>query len=105
MRKKDPTDSEIHQQGLDALYKRLGITGALRFIRMYYKGSGDHTKEKQLRANDETIDEIMARIEKRRSEEGPIKSKKRLASSSAPASRRKTKKQVSISAAKSSPKA
>jgi len=104
MKQKRASLEEIRRQGLQALHERLGLAGMSRFLRLYNPGSGDYTREKQLRADDETIEEIMARIEKRRAEERPIKSRKRPTSAS-PAPRRKTKKQTSISAAKSSPKA
>jgi hypothetical protein len=62
------SQDDIHQSGLDALHKELGIAGMVRFIQQFDKGSGDYTAERaQLQAG-MTMDDVMTAIQKVRAE-------------------------------------
>ncbi len=41
------TPHELAVLGFEALVQKLGPDGALRFINMYERGSGDYTKERR----------------------------------------------------------
>jgi len=48
---------ELHKVGFDVLNQELGALGAVRFLQLFDKGSGDYTKEKYER-EEPSIDEI-----------------------------------------------
>ena len=101
--KRSLTDEEIQRQGFEALVDKLGVAGTFRFIGMYYRGSGDYTKERHKWLDGITVDELADRIEKRQAENARKKSRKqppRTDSRSAP----KTKSAVRVSARKISAK-
>lgn len=59
------TLEQIRQKGLDALNEALGPVDAARFIRMFDRGSGDYTSEKEKLCAGISIDDIVADIQKR----------------------------------------
>jgi hypothetical protein len=60
------TPLEIHQIGLDALTKELGLSGMIQFIKFFDKGSGNYTKERAKLLKEETVDELVSNIYKSR---------------------------------------
>ena len=66
MKEKTMTLPEIRRAGLDALCKRLGPAGMIRFLQLYDKGSGDYTKDRLSWLNDLTVEQIVEDIQKRR---------------------------------------
>jgi len=42
----EDTLAQIHQKGLEALFRELGPVDAVRFLHLYDKGHGDYTKER-----------------------------------------------------------
>ena len=47
----------LYAAGMDSLVQELGAVGAVRFMQLFEKGSGDYTKEKY-NCDDMSIDEI-----------------------------------------------
>lgn len=60
------TPEQIRKKGLDALNEALGPVDAARFIRLFDKGSGDYTAEKENMCADLAIDDIVADMQKRK---------------------------------------
>jgi len=58
----------LHKAGIDALVQELGGVGAIRFLQLFDKGSGDYTKEKYER-DEMSIDEIADAISRMRRQE------------------------------------
>lgn len=58
----------IREQGLRILADGLGTVGAVNFLRQFESGSGNYTAEREKLHDGVTIDEIAARIEKRKEE-------------------------------------
>lgn len=56
----------LQKRGIQALSKELGPVGMVRFLSQYDSGVGDYTAERQKSSEGITIDEIVARIEKKR---------------------------------------
>lgn len=56
----------IRKQGYKILVDGLGGSGAVNFLRQIENGSGDYTSEREKMQEDVTIDEIVARIKKRK---------------------------------------
>ena len=56
---------ELHRAGYDVLVENLGAVGAVRFMGLFDKGSGDYTKEKYER-DEPTIADVVAGIYKAR---------------------------------------
>jgi hypothetical protein len=54
---------EIREDGIDALAKKLGPDGMIRFIQQFDSGRGDYTKDRHALLDNYTIDEIVAEIE------------------------------------------
>ncbi len=52
----------IRKEGLNALVKKLGPDGMIRFIQQYSSGSGDYTRDRHLIIDDYSIDEIVKEI-------------------------------------------
>ena len=42
----EDTLAQIHQKGLEVLFRELGPVDAVRFLHLYDKGHGDYTKER-----------------------------------------------------------
>ena len=49
---------EIQKIGIDALVRELGAVGAINFIQLYDRGSGDYTKERHAYFNGMSVDDI-----------------------------------------------
>ncbi len=52
------TIAQIQSEGYDALVNALGPEDAVRFIRSYYHGSGDYTKERKKTLKKKTVKQI-----------------------------------------------
>jgi len=59
--------NEIRKKGIDALADTLGPVDMARFLQSFDLGSGDYTKERAKWLN-QSMDEIMAEIKKRRTQ-------------------------------------
>jgi hypothetical protein len=59
---------EIQQAGLAALSRELGPVGFVRFMQMFEKGSGDYTKERSAWLDNQSIEEIVRRIQEQPSD-------------------------------------
>jgi len=62
------TDSALREAGWDALVERLGVAGALRFLRESRIGEGDYTKIHQAWAASISRKELFKLVEKARIE-------------------------------------
>jgi len=49
---------EIQKVGIDALVRELGAVGAINFIQLYDRGSGDYTKERHTYFDGMSVDDI-----------------------------------------------
>lgn len=58
---------EIETTGLAVLARELGPVGLTRFLQIFETGSGDYTKDRHQWLDDQSLDEVVERIEKRRS--------------------------------------
>jgi hypothetical protein len=56
------TAIELYRKGFQALIDALGYAEAIRFIRLFDKGSGDYTQERHQWLDELTMDEILADI-------------------------------------------
>jgi hypothetical protein len=56
---------EIRKDGIDALAKKLGPDGMIRFIQQFDSGRGDYTKDRHAILDTYTIDDIVGEIEKK----------------------------------------
>lgn len=61
---------EINQQAIHLLYKELGVTDAVRFLRQFTQGYGNYTQEREILLGKKSLDEIISEIEKRRKSTG-----------------------------------
>ncbi|BAZ16870.1 hypothetical protein NIES4071_87480 [Calothrix sp. NIES-4071] len=61
------TPIELYRKGFKALVDALGYADAVRFIRQFDSGSGDYTTERHQWLDSITMDEILADIEQRQS--------------------------------------
>jgi len=57
---------EVNQQATRLLYRELGVTDAVRFLKQFTVGFGDYTKERQVLFDQNSLEEIVGEIEKRR---------------------------------------
>jgi hypothetical protein len=57
---------EVERAGLAALSRELGTVGLIRFLQLFETGYGDYTAERHQWLDDQSLDEILARIEARR---------------------------------------
>ena len=57
---------EVETTGLAVLARELGPVGLTRFLQLFETGSGDYTKERHQWLDDQSLDEVVERIEKRR---------------------------------------
>ena len=60
------TPEEIRQAGLDALRKRLGPTGTIRFLQQFQAGNGDYAKERHEWVDRTTLDDLRAAARRKR---------------------------------------
>jgi hypothetical protein len=56
------TPTEIRKAGWEALRKRLGVAGALKFLLQYEKGEGDYTQLRKKLYKDVTVDDLIKNI-------------------------------------------
>lgn len=56
----------LRKAGLDALAKKLGPLGMVRFLQQYESGSGDYTREREQWLKDVELDDIVEGRAKRR---------------------------------------
>lgn len=56
----------LRKAGLDALAKKLGPLGMVRFLQQYESGSGDYTREREQWLKDVELDAILEGRAKRR---------------------------------------
>ena len=59
------TPVEIRQQGFAALCDRLGVAGALAYLQDLQTGRGDYTSERRRLLANQTVDAIVARVQRR----------------------------------------
>ena len=59
------TDEEFERHALSVLRRELGLDGLARFLRVYRSGSGDYTRDRHRWLEGDTIQEIMAEVERR----------------------------------------
>jgi hypothetical protein len=60
---------EINQQAINLLYKELGVVDAVRFLKQFTQGYGNYTQERDVLFANQSLDEIVSEIEKRRKPE------------------------------------
>lgn len=56
---------QIREEGIEALIKKLGPDGMIRFIQQFDSGRGDYTKDRHALLDGYTIDDIVAEIKKK----------------------------------------
>ncbi len=56
----------IRKAGLEAVAKKLGPLGMVRFLQQFETGRGDYTKERDQWLSDMNIQEIISEIRKKR---------------------------------------
>ena len=56
------TAEEIRNEGLEALVERLGPLGAIEFIQLFYKGSGNYTEERHQWLPNENAEKVVRNI-------------------------------------------
>ena len=52
----------IREDGIDALVKKPGPDGMIRFIQQFDSGTGDYTKDRHAMLDNYTIDDIVSEI-------------------------------------------
>jgi hypothetical protein len=57
---------EVNQQALRLLYKELGVVDAVRFLKQFTQGYGNYTQEREAIFANQSLDDIVGEIEKRR---------------------------------------
>lgn len=60
IRPNSPTAEELRREGLRALHERLGVAGAIRFLREFSRGYGDYTAERSQWLGDWSADDVEA---------------------------------------------
>jgi hypothetical protein len=59
------TPETLHQAGLDALRRDLGVAGMVRFIQLFEGGKGDYTTERwQWLAEEADVESVAGEIER-----------------------------------------
>jgi hypothetical protein len=61
--------SEITRHAIELLSKEMGIVDTVRFLNQFTTGYGDYTKEREALFKDLTLDEILAAMKNRSSEQ------------------------------------
>jgi hypothetical protein len=57
---------EVNQQAIHLLYQELGVVDAVRFLKQFTQGYGNYTQERDTLFADQSLDDIVNEIEKRR---------------------------------------
>jgi hypothetical protein len=57
---------EVNQQAIKLLYKELGVVDAVRFLKQFTQGYGNYTQERETIFANQSLDDIVSEIEKRR---------------------------------------
>jgi len=57
---------EVNQQAINLLYKELGVVDAVRFLKQFTQGYGNYTQERETIFANQSLDDIVNEIEKRR---------------------------------------
>ena len=57
---------QIRIAGMEALARELGIVGMVRFMQQFETGNGDYSKDRHKWLDDQDLDTIVKRIQKRR---------------------------------------
>ena len=57
---------EVNQQAINLLYKELGVVDAVRFLKQFTQGYGNYTRERETIFANQSLDDIVKEIEKRR---------------------------------------
>jgi hypothetical protein len=57
---------EIEKTGLNVLARELGPVGVVRFLQLFETGYGNYTEEREAWLKEQSVDDIVARIQKRR---------------------------------------
>lgn len=60
------TDEQFARHALDVLQRELGPDGLARFLRLHRSGTGDYTRDREVRQKELTLDEILASIRRHR---------------------------------------
>ena len=60
------TPSDVRKAGLEAVAKKLGPLGKVRFLRQFETGHGNYTKDRQQWLKNLEIQEIVSSIRKKR---------------------------------------
>jgi len=60
------TLAELSFEAQDALYERLGVADTVRYLNQFRHGSGNYTKEREERYTDESVEDVVSRIEAQR---------------------------------------
>lgn len=55
--------SEITQQAIELLSKKIGIANTVRFLNQFSTGYGNYTEERESLFKDLTLDEILKRMQ------------------------------------------
>lgn len=63
------TLNEIQQAGLAALSRELGPVGFVRFLQMFERGYGDYSQERSTWIEEQSIEDIVKRIQEKRSQQ------------------------------------
>ena len=63
------TLNEIQQAGLAALSRELGPVGFVRFLQIFESGYGDYSKERSGWLEEQSIEDIVKRIQKKQSQQ------------------------------------
>ena len=64
IRPNPPTADELRREGLRALHDRLGVAGAVRFLREFSHGYGDYTAERSQWLGEWSADDMEAAMRK-----------------------------------------
>ncbi len=62
IKNKNVSPLELNEIGLDALSRELSPTDVVRFLRLYEKGNGDYTEERDVELEDVTMNDIRTGI-------------------------------------------
>jgi len=65
------TDEQFERHTLTLLQKELGPYGMARFLRTYRAGPGDYTRDRHLWLDGLTVDDILQKIQERKSPAHP----------------------------------
>jgi len=65
MSAREMTLDEIRQNGIEALYRKLGPVGMVRFLQQFETGRGDYSSSRREFLGDQDVEELAAEIRKR----------------------------------------